>query len=303
MTEAVYRVALDDGSFHLAIGTPDGGPAGLVEDLSLDELLAGPTARFWERLMAAPRRELPESARVVAPAQSQEVWAAGVTYAPSRDARQAESSYAAIYEAVYDAVRPEVFYKSSGPRVRGPGEPVTIRSDSTWDVPEPEIALLLSSACEVAAITIGNDMSSRSIEGANPLYLPQAKIYDGSCALGPCLVPVPASRDMPIQLVIRRGGRVAYEGEASAASMLRTFEDLADWLGRAVTFPVGAVLLTGTPLVPPPTFTLADGDAVSITIGGLGTLTNPVCQLDCGDPPAGEAARAGTDKVADVTGQ
>jgi len=294
MTEAVYRVALADGSFHLAIGTPEGGPVALVEGLSLDELLASPAAQFWEWLLAAPRRELPEPARVVAPVQSQEVWAAGVTYAPSRDARQAESAYAAIYGAIYRAVRPELFYKSSGPRVRGPGEPVTIRSDSTWDVPEPEIALVLSSACEVAAITIGNDMSSRSIEGANPLYLPQAKIYDGSCALGPCLVPVPASRDMSIQLVIRRGDHIGYQGETSASSMLRTFEDLAGWLGRAVTFPVGAVLLTGTPLIPPPGFTLADGDLVSITIGGLGTLTNPVRKLDCGDPPASEAARAET---------
>jgi 2-dehydro-3-deoxy-D-arabinonate dehydratase len=225
--------------------------------------------------------------------EDQDVWAAGVTYAPSRDARQAESAYSAIYQAVYDAVRPELFYKARGSRVRGPGEPVLIRSDSTWDVPEPEIALVLSSACEVAALTIGNDMSSRSIEGANPLYLPQAKVYDGSCALGPCLVPVPDRRDMAIQLVIERSGEVAFRGTAPASWMLRTFEDLARWLGRALSLPAGAVLLTGTPLVPPPDFTLAEGDQVSITIEGLGTLANPVRRLDCGDPPADEAPAAG----------
>ena len=292
MTEAAYRVALADGSCHLAIGQPGGGPDALVEDLSLDELLAGLAGQFWERLAAAPRRELPGSARLVAPLESQDVWAAGVTYAPSRDARQAESAYAAIYQAVYGAVRPELFYKARGPGVRGPGEPVTIRSDSTWDVPEPEVALVLSSACEVAAITIGNDMSSRSIEGANPLYLPQAKIYDGSCALGPCLVPVPARRDMQIELVIARRGEVAFRGAAPASWLLRTFEELAAWLGRALTFPAGAVLLTGTPIVPPAEFTLAEGDLVSITIEGIDTLANPVRRLDCGDPPASEAATA-----------
>ncbi len=293
MTEAAYRVALPDGARHLAIGPPGSGPAALVEGLSLDDLLAGPAAEFWPRLTAAPRRGLPGSARVVAPVESQDVWAAGVTYAPSRDARQAESAHAAIYQAVYQAARPELFYKSSGSRVRGPGEPVTIRSDSTWDVPEPEIALLLTSACEVAALTIGNDMSSRSIEGANPLYLPQAKIYDGSCALGPCLVPVPARRDMQIQLVIERGGAVAFLGTAPASWLLRTFEELADWLGRALTFPAGAVLLTGTPLIPPAGFTLAEGDLVRITIEGIGVLANPVLRLECGDPPAAETPPAG----------
>ena len=289
MTEAAYRVALPDGARHLAIGPPGSGPAALVEGLSLDDLLAGPAAEFWPRLTAAPRRGLPGSARVVAPVESQDVWAAGVTYAPSRDARQAESAHAAIYQAA----RPELFYKSGGSRVRGPGEPVTIRSDSTWDVPEPEIALLLTSAYEVAALTIGNDMSSRSIEGANPLYLPQAKIYDGSCALGPCLVPVPARRDMQIQLVIERGGAAAFRGTAPASWLLRTFEELADWLGRALTFPAGAVLLTGTPLIPPAGFTLAEGDLVRITIEGIGVLANPVLRLECGDPPAAETPPAG----------
>jgi 2-dehydro-3-deoxy-D-arabinonate dehydratase len=293
MTDAAYRVALPGGRFQLAIGEPDRGPAELIEGLSLDELLAGPAGQFWARLTAAPRRELPASARVVAPLESQDVWAAGVTYAPSRDARQAESAHAAIYQAVYGAVRPELFYKSRGPQVRGPGEPVAIRSDSTWDVPEPEIALVLSSACEVVALTAGNDMSSRSIEGANPLYLPQAKVYDGSCALGPCLVRVPERRDLQIQLVIERGGAVAFHGTAPSSWLLRTFESLASWLGRGLTFPAGAVLLTGTPLIPPAEFTLAGGDLVRITVEGVGTLANPVQVLDCGAPPADEAPAPG----------
>jgi len=276
MPDALYRVMLADGTSQLATGQPGAGPAALAEGLTLDDLLAAPAAEFWPRVAVAPRRELPGQVQVVAPVQTQEVWAAGVTYAPSRDARQAE--------------RPELFFKSAGSRVRGPGQPVAIRSDSAWDVPEPEIALVLSSACEVVALTIGNDMSSRSIEGANPLYLPQAKVYDGACALGPCLVPVPDRRDLQIELAIERAGQLAFQGTASGATLMRTFEDLASWLGRALTFPAGAVLLTGTPLIPPAGFTLAAGDLVRISIEGIGTLANPVVRLDCGDPPAGETA-------------
>ena len=290
MPDALYRVMLADGTSQLATGQPGAGPAALAEGLTLDDLLAAPAAEFWPRVAVAPRRELPGQVQVVAPVQTQEVWAAGVTYAPSRDARQAESAYAAIYQAVYQASRPELFFKSAGWRVRAPGQPVAIRSDSAWDVPEPEIALVLSSACEVVALTIGNDMSSRSIEGANPLYLPQAKVYDGACALGPCLVPVPDRRDLQIELAIERAGQLAFQGTASGATLMRTFEDLASWLGRALTFPAGAVLLTGTPLIPPAAFTLAAGDLVRISIEGIGTLANPVVRLVCGDPPAGETA-------------
>lgn len=295
MPDALYRVMLADGTSQLATGQPGTGPVALAEGLSLDDLLAGPAAGFWPRVAAAPRRDLPSSATVLAPVESQEVWAAGVTYAPSRDARQAESAYADIYRAVYQATRPELFWKSHGSRVRGPGQPVAIRSDSTWDVPEPEIALVLSAACDVVALTIGNDVSSRSIEGANPLYLPQAKVYDGSCALGPCLVPVPDRRDLRIELVIERDGVAAFRAAADASALMRTFEDLASWLGRALTFPAGAVLLTGTPLIPPAGFTLAAGDLVRIAIEGIGTLVNPVQRLDCGDPPPAEAATARQD--------
>ena len=291
MSQAVYRVALPDGSRALAIGSPGGGPAELVNGVRLDDLLAGPASRFWPTLSDAPRSALPASARVVAPVESQQVWAAGVTYAPSRDARTAESAHSAVYGAVYGASRPELFYKASGSQVGGPGDTIMVRSDSTWDVPEPEVALVLTSAFEVAALTIGNDVSSRSIEGANPLYLPQAKVYDGSCALGPGLVPVPASGDLDIELIIERAGRVVFSGSASASAMLRTFEELAAWLGRARTLPAGAFLLTGTPIIPPPEFTLRGGDLVSITIAGIGTLANPVDVLQCGMPPADEAPR------------
>ncbi len=292
MSQAIYRVALPDGSKTLAVGSPEGGPAELVEGVRLDDLLAGSASRFWATLSDAPRSALPTSARVVAPIESQQVWAAGVTYAPSRDARKAESAHAAAYAAVYGASRPELFYKASGGQVRGPGDTIMVRSDSTWDVPEPEVALVLTSTFEVAAITIGNDVSSRSIEGANPLYLPQAKVYDGSCAVGPCLVPVPADRDLDIELIIERAGQEVFRGSASASAMLRTFEELASWLGRARTLPAGAFLLTGTPIVPPPEFTLLAGDLVRITIGGIGTLANPVDVLHCGLPPADEGTSA-----------
>jgi 2-dehydro-3-deoxy-D-arabinonate dehydratase len=306
MGEAIYRVELQDGRRCLALGSPESGPAELIDGLSLDDLLAGapstlstdhdhaPAAgQVWTRALSAPRTPLPGPARVLAPVESQEVWAAGVTYAPSRDARQAESAFAAAYGAVYGATRPELFFKATANRVRGPGEHVMIRSDSTWNVPEPEVALVLTSRSEIAAVTIGNDMSSRSIEGANPLYLPQAKVYDGSCALGPCLVPPPADSDLGIEVVIDRGGQAVFTARASASSMLRSFEELASWLGRALTFPAGAVLLTGTSIVPPPEFSLTEGDAVRITIDGIGTLANPVGCLSCGAPPADEAAVTG----------
>jgi 2-dehydro-3-deoxy-D-arabinonate dehydratase len=288
MSDAIFRVGLEDGAASLALGTPDGGPAELLGGVSLDELLTSTAEQFWERALAAPRTPMPASARVLAPVESQEVWAAGVTYAPSRDARQAESAYSPIYGAVYGAERPELFYKASGPRVRGPGEQVMIRSDSTWNVPEPEVALVITSGGQIAAITIGNDMSSRSIEGANPLYLPQAKVYDGSCSLGPCLVPVPPGTDIGIQLVIERAGEPAFTASGSALSMLRTFEELASWLCRALPFPAGAILLTGTSLIPPPEFSLAVGDEVRIAIDGVGILANSVGELVCGEPPSDE---------------
>ena len=220
---------------------------------------------------------VPDGTRVLAPVGSQEVWAAGVTYLRSRDARVEEATDATPYDLVYEAERPELFFKSAGWRVRGPGEPIAVRADSEWNVPEPELGLVLDRGLNVVGYTIGNDVSSRSIEGENPLYLPQAKVYDGACALGPCLVPAKAATPpFDVRMEILRDGVTEFDGSISTDRMRRAFDDLAAWLGRALSFPVGAVLLTGTGIVPDPPFTLTPGDIVRISAGGLGILENPV---------------------------
>jgi len=217
----------------------------------------------------------------LAPIGQQEVWAAGVTYFSSRLARMEESRDAGggdFYSRVYEADRPELFFKSTPARVKGPDEAVRIRKDSEWDVPEPEITLLISPSGNIQGYTIGNDMSSRSIEGENPLYLPQAKSYDGATALGPCLLlakePLPA--DTGINLEIYRDGHSAFRGETSLKKMKRKFEELVGYLFRETSFPHGAFLMTGTGVVPSTDFTLQSGDEKRITIEGIGTLTNPV---------------------------
>ena len=267
----------------------------LPADLGLDELLAGEADGFWETVHSASSSSVPDTAKVVAPIDSQDVWAAGVTYAPSRDARMSESpQHASVYDSVFGAMRPELFYKSSGERVRGPDEEIAVRSDSTWNVPEPELALVLAADCNIVAVTIGNDVSSRSIEGANPLYLPQAKIYEGSCALGPCLVREPGHLEMGIELQINRSNMMIFREVTNTSAVFRPFRELAHWLGRALTFPVGAFLLTGTGIIPPPEFSLCANDLVVITIEGIGQLANPVQVLECGDPPADEAIHSFT---------
>ena len=218
--------------------------------------------------------------RLLPPVDHQEVWAAGVTYKRSQVARMEESeSGASHYDKVYSADRPELFFKSAPQRVVGPGEPVRVRADSRWTVPEPELTLCVSPAKKVVAFTVGNDMSARDIEGENPLYLPQAKVYDRCCAVGPwVLLPEkPVDReDFKITLVIERGGREVNRGETNAGRMARGFDELVGWLGREYDLPDGAMLLTGTGIVPPDDLTLEDGDRVSITIAGIGTLTNAV---------------------------
>lgn len=218
----------------------------------------------------------------LAPVDRQEVWAAGVTYKRSKIAREEESRGAAqFYDKVYSADRPELFLKATPERVVGPGEPVRVRADSKWSVPEPELALVVSPDLRIVGYTVGNDMSARDIEGENPLYLPQAKIYKQSCSVGPLISPVgimPALPDVEIRLVIRRAGATLFEGATTLAQMARTPEALVEWLGRENEFPHGAILLTGTGVVPPDEFSLADGDDVAITIRGIGTLTNPVIQ-------------------------
>jgi 2-dehydro-3-deoxy-D-arabinonate dehydratase len=230
---------------------------------------------------ATPIPQPPDLAGLLPPVGAQEVWAAGVTYFRSRTARMEESRSAGggdFYDRVYDAPRPELFLKATAHRVRGHGQPVRIRSDSRWNVPEPELALMISSGGRIVGYTIGNDMSSRDIEGENPLYLPQAKVYDGSCALGPGLLVTsdPLPPETEVQLVIRRAGRPAFEGSTSLASMKRSPPELVEYLYRDNTFPHGCVMLTGTGVVPPDDFTLAPGDEIAITIPPIGTLVNVV---------------------------
>ncbi|CAN5372816.1 fumarylacetoacetate hydrolase family protein [soil metagenome] len=218
--------------------------------------------------------------KVLAPVDAQEIWAAGVTYQRSKKAREEESAGAAqFYDKVYSAPRPELFLKATPERVVNPGEPVRIRSDATWSVPEPELTLVISKDLRIVGYTIGNDMSSRDIEGENPLYLPQAKIYKGSCSIGPLITPavtMPKLSEVSIRLTIRRQNAVAFEGTTSLTKLNRTPESLVEWLGKENEFPHGAMLLTGTGIVPPDEFTLQSGDVVDISIDGIGTLTNPV---------------------------
>ena len=218
--------------------------------------------------------------RFACPIDRQEVWAAGVTYKRSKVAREEESAGAAqFYDKVYTADRPELFLKATPERVVGPGGPIRVRRDGKWNVPEPELAVVVAPDLRIVGYTIGNDVSSRDIEGENPLYLPQAKIYDGSCAVGPVVTlagGMPPLAEVGIRLVIRRDGAVAFDGATSAGQLNRTVRSLVDWLGREYSLPHGAVLLTGTGVVPPDEFSLQVGDVVEITIDGIGTLVNPV---------------------------
>jgi 2-dehydro-3-deoxy-D-arabinonate dehydratase len=225
-------------------------------------------------LIAAPQ------VRMLAPLDQQEVWAAGVTYKRSQVARMEESETGAShYDRVYSAARPELFFKGMPRRVAGQGQPVRIRRDTKWSVPEPELALVISPQGKLVGFTVGNDMSARDIEGENPLYLPQAKVYDECCALGPCILipeePIDRAK-MEISLLIRRKGTEVFRGKTNLDQMKRSFEDLIDWLFKDNSFPDGVILLTGTGVVPPNEFTLEAGDVVSIDITGIGTLTNPV---------------------------
>jgi 2-dehydro-3-deoxy-D-arabinonate dehydratase len=219
---------------------------------------------------------------LLAPLDTQEVWACGVTYEMSREARMRESNEPTIYGKVYDAPRPEIFFKATPHRVVGPGEAVAIRADSQWDVPEAELTLVVTPSMEIAGYTVGNDMSSRDIEGQNPLYLPQAKVYDRCCALGPWVRLATEDFDplsIPVTCTIYRDGKPGFTGETSTARIHRKLTELVSYIGRCNSFPNGVFVMTGTGIVPPDTFTLADGDVVEITFGGLGTLCNPVVEL------------------------
>jgi 2-dehydro-3-deoxy-D-arabinonate dehydratase len=255
--------AVDDGVVAVA---PDGG-------LCVESTRGARVPVLDEHTLA-----LGDGAELLRPLDPAEVWCSGVTYERSRDARIEESG-SDVYALVYDADRPELFLKDAQcRRTVGPGRPVAIRSDSAWNVPEPEIGVVLGERLEIAGYTIGNDVSSRDIEGANPLYLPQAKVFAAACALGPA-VYVPDDWDAPlaIELTIRdTSGTVLFAGATSTSKMKRSFGELVDWLTRDNPVPPGSVLLTGTGLVPPDDFTLLPGHVVEIHVPPIGTLTNPV---------------------------
>lgn len=251
------------------------------DSVSLDSLIARDDLEEYLKasLTGWPRVDANALAHLRAPIESQEVWGAGVTYYRSRVARMAESKQGGdFYDKVYDAERPEIFFKATPHRVVGPNQKVAIRGDSNWSVPEPEVALVISPKAKVVGYTVANDMSSRDIEGVNPLYLPQAKTYDRSCALGPALLvasrPMPASTE--IKLEIFRAGKTAFAGETALSARKRTAEELISFLFRHCSFPYGCVLMTGTGIVPDDTFTLQNGDEIRISVTGIGTLVNIV---------------------------
>lgn len=269
-----------DGERRVARGPVADGPTELLAvEVSLERMLASAES-FAEHASAPAVGPVRDGARLLPPVpQHETVWASGVTYERSRIARIEESHGLDFYGRVYDAPRPELFAKAMGRRVRAHGEAVAIRADATWSVPEPELALVITARGELVGCTIGNDMSSRDIEGENPLYLPQAKTYDGSCAVGPCIVPLNQLGDvgrLAIHIDIQRDGVTVFEGTTNTSSMHRSFDELVEWLFLAQHFPDGVVLLTGTGVVPDSDFTLRPGDVVAIAIGGLGVLRNHV---------------------------
>jgi 2-dehydro-3-deoxy-D-arabinonate dehydratase len=258
-------------------------PVRLESGQTLGELIAtdNPIATV-DALPTEASVPISEATNWLPPIDNQEVWAAGVTYKRSQTARMEESEAAAsCYDRVYQADRPEIFFKATPHRVRGHRQPLRIRRDATWNVPEPEVTLVISPALKIVGLTVGNDMSSRDIEGENPLYLPQAKCYNECAGLGPWVTlfdTLPPVDQIGVDLKIQRNGQTVFDQQTSAAQMARTFEDLVGWLGRDNSFPHGVFLMTGTGIVPSNDFTLLRGDVVHITIDGVGTLSNPIVQ-------------------------
>jgi len=278
----LFRVGLPDGSVRLAVGDTRSGPTELLApDATIAGILRAGRDGLRDAVAGPTAGPVPQAARVLAPLDVQEVWAAGVTYRRSHQARVEEASEPSVYDKVYVADRPELFFKSVPARVQATGQPIGIRSDSSWDVPEPELVLVVSSTLDIAGYTLGDDVSSRSIEGDNPLYLPQAKIYRGSCSIGPALVPADAvTLPLDLALTVRRGTGQAFTGSTSTAALRRSLEELVAYLGRAMDFPDGALLMTGTGIVPDASFTLQAGDTVEIDGGPLGVLHNPTERVE-----------------------
>ena len=294
----IIRYTTSDSPAPLAGVRDEGQVFGLPGVPSLAALWALPLAEIRQRVR--DREAVPAAGVTLLPPVDgrTEVWAAGVTYVTSREARVEESERSAdVYRQVYEAERPELFFKSAPWRVIGDGQTIAVRADSDLDVPEPEVALVINRFGEIAGYTACNDVSSRSIEGENPLYLPQAKVYLGGCAVGPAIRPsweITDPYDLGIELTIRRDGAVAWHGQASTASLRRRFDDLVGYLMRADIHPDGVVLATGTCLVPPAPFSLADGDVVTVAVAGVGTLTTGVVRgLDRMREAFGRAAPPG----------
>ena len=281
MTHEVIRFVDQSGNVKVGAREQGESSAHLLAVENLAELLTLEKSTLLSTITEALQSsETAEVARLLPPVDAlTEVWAAGVTYKRSRAAREEESDQPDVYSRVYDADRPELFFKSVAWRVVGTGDPIGVRSDSAINAPEPEIALVCNSFGEIVGVTICNDVSSRSIEGENPLYLPQAKVYAGSCALGPGFVPIdqiPDIYNLEISVEVKRDGEVIWDGVTSTKEMHRTFEDLVKYLFLQMTFPQGVILSTGTGLVPSMSFNLSTEDEVTVGIERIGTLVNEV---------------------------
>lgn len=283
MKLAKYRIA----SGEVGIGSVSGDqltPLALTDEYaSLTDILEAEAPGQIAAALMDPSAQVPlADVTLLPPIDAQEVWAAGVTYTRSKTARMEESEAAAsCYDRVYASPRPELFMKATPHRVSGPGQPLRIREDAEWNVPEPELTLVMNTRMQLVGFTIGNDMSSRDIEGDNPLYLPQAKVYNQCAGIGPWITlatAMPPRAEIGIALEIRRDGQVVFAGRTGIDQMARTFEELIGWLSRDNSFPAGVLLMTGTGVVPDSEFTLHPGDIVDITIDGIGTLSNPIVQ-------------------------
>lgn len=255
----------------------------IFKDLGFDELINQPNLFIYLKnaIIRSTESQDFDKNSIIAPIVSQEIWASGVTYLRSKTARMEESKDSGggdFYDRVYDAPRPELFFKATAARTVGPNEHIRIRKDSKWNVPEPELTLFINSSGQIAGYTVGNDVSSRDIEGENPLYLPQAKSYDKSAAIGPCILVLeaPISKETNIKLEILRNHEVVFSQEIKLNQMKRELPELVEYLTRECTFPAGVFLMTGTGIVPPDDFTLSSGDQVNIDIENIGTLTNIV---------------------------